>query len=63
MTESEATTRANVALRLVIKSAMFTDMKSAALLQEAIDALIDEKIADALAVMSDRIEAATGVRP
>jgi hypothetical protein len=61
--DSEETIAANLHLRKVLKSALFTETKTAVALQEAIDALVDNKLADFMNALSDRIENKTGVRP
>lgn len=61
--DSEETIAANLKLRGVLKSVVFIDTSAATKLQEAIDELVDHKIADAIDALSDRLEEATGVRP
>jgi len=56
MSDSDDTTRANIALRIALKNAICIDTKSAVLLQEAIEFLIESKIADSFEALADRVE-------
>lgn len=54
MPDSNDTVEAKVALRKALKTALFSDMKTAVLIQEAIDNLIECKIIDAINLIADR---------